>query len=74
MTKNLVTGAYLQTVATKAASLLLPFSWRVGLWGNSVGFEGLLDTSDLTGSETYSGFIYASKKATWPGVVNGSWH
>lgn len=69
-----ISGTYLQTIAVGAANALLPFSWRVGLWGNSVGFEGSLDTSDLTGSETYSGFIYASKKATLPGVVNGSWH
>jgi unsaturated rhamnogalacturonyl hydrolase len=58
MTKDLVSGAYLQTIATKAANLLLPFSWKVWFWGDNVGFEGLLDTSELTGLGTYSGFVY----------------
>ncbi len=39
--------------------------------GRHVGFEGLLDTSELPGSGTYSGFIYAFEKATSHGLVNG---
>lgn len=58
MTDNLIPKEHLQTIATKAANLLLPFPWKVWFWGDSVGFEGLLDASELTGSGTYSGFVY----------------
>ena len=58
MMNGLISEEYLQTVAAKAADLLLPFPWKVWFWGDSVGFEGLLDASELTGSGKYSGFVY----------------
>ena len=58
MTNDRFSEAELQTIATKAADLLLPFPWKVWFWGDSAGFEGLLDASELTGFGEYSGFAY----------------
>ncbi|MGO8719882.1 MAG: glycoside hydrolase family 88 protein [Acidobacteriaceae bacterium] len=58
MMNNRTSERHLQAIAIKAANLLLPFSWKVWFWGDNVGFDGLLDTSELTGLGTYSGFVY----------------
>ena len=63
MTNALISEENLQIVAAKAADLLLCFPWKVWFWGDSVGFEGLLDTSELTGLEKYSGFVYGVFKS-----------
>ena len=58
MINDLISEENLQAVAAKAADLLLHFPWKVWFWGDSVGFEGLLDASELTGLGKYSGFVY----------------
>lgn len=58
MMNDLISEVNLQAVAAKAANLLLPIPWKVWFWGDSVGFEGLLDTSELTGLGKYFGFVY----------------
>jgi unsaturated rhamnogalacturonyl hydrolase len=58
MAKDLISDNHLQSIAAKAADLLLAFPWKVWFWGDSIGFEGLLDASELTGSGKYSGFVY----------------
>ena len=58
MMNALISEENLQAVAAKAADLLLSFPWKVWFWGDSVGFEGLLDASELTGFGKYSGFVY----------------
>ena len=58
MMNDLISEENLQRVATKAADLLLHFPWKIWFWGDSVGFEGLLDASELTGWGKYSGFVY----------------
>ena len=58
MMNDLISEENLQAAAAKAADLLLYFPWKVWFWGDSVGFEGLLDASELTGLGKYSGFVY----------------
>lgn len=50
----------------KAADLLMGYPWKVWFWGDSIGMEGLLDASDLTGTEKYSSFVYGAFKAWIP--------
>ena len=58
MMNDLISEENLQAAAAKAADLLLYFPWKVWFWGDSVGLEGLLDASELTGLGKYSGFVY----------------
>ena len=44
-------------LALRAAGLLIPYTWKVWFWGDSVGLEGLLDASELTGNPKYAGFV-----------------
>jgi len=53
----------LQDLAAKAADLLLSYPWKVWFWGDSIGLEGLLDATELTGNERYSGFVHGLFKA-----------
>jgi unsaturated rhamnogalacturonyl hydrolase len=50
--------ADLQNIARAAADLLLSHRWKVWFWGDSVGFEGLLDASEYTGDPKYLGFVH----------------
>jgi unsaturated rhamnogalacturonyl hydrolase len=52
----------LRTIARKAADLLLGHPWKLWFWGDSIGLEGLLDASELTGDEKYFGFVYGLLK------------
>lgn len=52
----------LSNLASKAADHLLTHGWKMWFWGDSVGFEGLLDATELTGNEKYSGFVYGFLK------------
>jgi len=49
-------------LATAAADRLLSNPWKVWFWGDSVGFEGLLDASELTGQDKYFAFVYGMFK------------
>ncbi len=63
MINDAISQEHLQTVAARAADLLLPFPWKVWFWGDSIGLEGLLDASELTGLDKYFGFAYGLFKA-----------
>src|SRR5687768_11193340 len=47
----------------RAADLLLAHRWKAWFWADGIGFEGLLDASDVTGDEKYAGFVYGFFKA-----------
>jgi unsaturated rhamnogalacturonyl hydrolase len=51
------------TIAAAAADLLLSYPWKFWFWGDSVGFEGLLDATELTRQEKYLAFVYGTFKA-----------
>lgn len=49
--------ADLRGLALQAADMLVPYSWKVWFWGDSIGLEGLLDAAELTGNPKYAGFV-----------------
>ena len=49
-------------LAAGAADLLIPYPWKVWFWGDSIGLEGLLDASELTGNPKYAGFVHGLLK------------
>ena len=53
----------LSSIATKAADLLLSYPWKFWFWGDSVGFEGLLDASELTEQDKFLAFVYGAFKS-----------
>jgi unsaturated rhamnogalacturonyl hydrolase len=53
----------LRNLAARAADLLMSYPWKVWFWGDSIGLEGLLDATELTGDAKYSGFVYGLFKA-----------
>jgi unsaturated rhamnogalacturonyl hydrolase len=54
--------ADLRGLALRAADLLIPYPWKVWFWGDSIGLEGLLDASELTGDPKYAGFVHGLLK------------
>ncbi len=58
----MITGAFLREVASRAADRLLPHPWKMWFWGDSIGLEGLLDVSELTGDPKYFAYVYALMK------------
>jgi len=56
----------------KAADLLMGYQWKVWFWGDSIGMEGLLDASELIGTEKYSSFVYGTFKAWIPRMKSRS--
>ena len=49
-------------LALRAADLLIPYAWKVWFWGDSIGLEGLLDASELTGNLKYASFVHGLLK------------
>ncbi|HTQ53153.1 MAG TPA: glycoside hydrolase family 88 protein [Bryobacteraceae bacterium] len=56
-------GDELRFVAAQAADRLLSHSWKLWFWGDSIGLDGLLDATDVTGDSKYLGFVYGLLKA-----------
>ncbi len=52
----------LRMVSTHAALQLLNYRWKLWFWGDSIGLEGLLDASELTGDQRYLGFVHGLLK------------
>lgn len=50
-------------IAAKAAESLMSYPWKVWFWGDSIGLEGLLNATELTGDAQYSAFVYGLFKA-----------
>jgi unsaturated rhamnogalacturonyl hydrolase len=49
--------ADLKNITRIAADLLLTYPWKLWFWGDSIGLEGLLDATELTGDQKYLGFV-----------------
>ncbi len=58
----MITSQYLRETAAAAADSLLAHPWRVWFWGDSIGLEGLLDASDITGDRSYLAFVHGLMK------------
>jgi unsaturated rhamnogalacturonyl hydrolase len=56
--KNQLSEEEIRGIATKAAGTLLSYPWKVWFWGDSIGLEGLLNATELTGDAQYQGFVY----------------
>lgn len=52
----------LRKLAASAADRLLAHNWQVWFWGDSIGIEGLLDATELTGDDRYLGYVYGLLK------------
>jgi len=52
----------LESIARNAADLLLAHRWKLWFWGDSIGLEGLLDATELTGDQKYLGFVHGLLK------------
>ncbi len=59
----MITSANLCDVASRAAERLLSHPWKAWFWGDSIGIEGLLDASELTGNSKYLGYVYGLLKS-----------
>jgi len=53
----------LRDVARRGADLILGHRWKLWFWGDSIGLEGLLDASELTGDPRYFHYVYGLMKA-----------
>ena len=53
----------LRSIARPAADRLLGHSWKLWFWGDSIGLDGLIDATDVTGDGRYLGFVYGLLKA-----------
>ena len=56
--KNHLSEEETRGIAVKAADTLLSYPWKVWFWGDSIGLEGLLNATELTGDAQYRGFVY----------------
>jgi rhamnogalacturonyl hydrolase YesR len=55
-----------------AADRLLQHRWKEWFWADAIGFEGLLDASEITGDGTYLGYVYGFFKAWIPRMQHRS--
>jgi unsaturated rhamnogalacturonyl hydrolase len=60
------------TIIRRAADRLLAHRWKEWFWADGIGFEGLLDASELTGDERYFGYVYGFFKAWIPRMEHRS--
>lgn len=56
-------GDELRCLAARAADRLLSHPWKLWFWGDSIGLDGLLDATEITGDSKYLGFVYGLLKA-----------
>jgi unsaturated rhamnogalacturonyl hydrolase len=56
----------------RAADRLLAHRWKLWFWADSIGLEGLLDASAITGDEKYFGYVYGFFKAWIPRMEHRS--
>jgi len=63
MSGNAPALSELCAIAAIAARRLMGHQWRVWFWGDSIGVEGLLDTSQLLRQPEYENFVYGLLKA-----------
>lgn len=60
------TRAQIVEACRKAADRLLTHRWKLWFWADSIGMEGLLDASEITGDDRYFGYVYGFLKAWIP--------
>lgn len=53
----MISRSYLREIARLAAGQLMLHPWRLWFWGDSIGVEGLLDASELTGDWQYTAYV-----------------
>ena len=58
--------ADLKETTRKAAWLLTQHPWRIWFWADSLGLEGLLDASHITGDPQYAAYVHGLLKAWIP--------
>ncbi len=51
------------SIAAGAGDLLMRHPWKLWFWADSIGLEGLLDATALTGDGRYAGYVYGLLKA-----------
>ena len=56
----------------RAADLLLAYNWKMWFWADSIGLEGLLKASEITGDRKYFGYVYGLLKGWIPRMENRS--
>jgi unsaturated rhamnogalacturonyl hydrolase len=57
----------------RVADQLVRYPWNVWWFADSVGFEGLIAATELTGDERYRHFAYGIARG-WMGRARDSWH
>lgn len=58
-----VSSANLALIARKAAELQMRHAWKIWFWGDSIGLEGLIAATEITGDEQYRAYAYGLMKA-----------
>lgn len=61
-----LTRRAIDEVCRKAADLMLGYPWKLWFWADSIGMEGLLAASAITGDAKYFGYVYGFLKAWIP--------
>lgn len=56
-------NAAFSAIARRAAALLMAHPWKIWFWGDSIGLEGLLAATHITGDEQYRSYVYGLMKA-----------
>src|SRR5712692_10603631 len=56
----------------RAADLLMAYPWKLWFWCDSVGMEGLLDASEVTGDGRYAAYVYGMFKGWIPRIEHRS--
>lgn len=64
--------ATFQDVARRAAHCLFHYQWKLWFWGDSIGLEGLLDASALTGDAAYFAYVHGLLKGWLPRIETRS--
>jgi unsaturated rhamnogalacturonyl hydrolase len=49
-------------IARRVADQLLRHPWKLWFWGDSIGLEGLLAATEITGDQKYFGYVYGLLK------------
>jgi unsaturated rhamnogalacturonyl hydrolase len=56
----------------KAADRLLSYGWKLWFWADSIGMEGLLDASEVTGDPSFRSYVHGFFKAWLPRMQHRS--
>jgi len=65
----MITEPNLSAIAHLAAGQLMRHTWQLWFWGDSIGVEGLLDASEITGDGRYRAYVHGLLKG-WLGREN----